>query len=103
MRDVEQELRYSDVNDDVVRSLVVTGRNYYIALGFAIFMTLACFFFPWFYQLYFGIGAAGNNQPAVWGHLSCQLHILDRPEPLRHFVVMRPAHYQQRVAQSHVS
>ncbi len=92
MRDVEQELQYSDVNDDVVRSLTVTGRNYYIALGFAFFMTLACFFFPWFYQLYYGIGAAGNNQPAVWGTylasfifwiglshsgtlLSCVLHI----------------------------
>ncbi len=88
----EKTLQFSDVNDDVVRSLTVTGRNYYIALGLAIFMTLACFFFPWFYQLYYGIAAAGNNHPAVWGTylasfifwiglshsgtlLSCVLHI----------------------------
>ena len=30
-------------------------------------MTLLCFFFPWFYQLHYGIGAAGMNQPTVWG------------------------------------
>ncbi len=92
MRDERQELSYADVNDDVVRSLVVTGKNYYIALGLATFVTLTCFFFPWFYQLYYGIGAAGNNHPAVWGTylasfifwiglshsgtlLSCVLHI----------------------------
>jgi len=47
----ERPLQFADVNNDVVRSLVVTGRNYYIALGSAIFVTLTCFFFPWFYQL----------------------------------------------------
>ena len=44
-----------------------TGNRYYITLAIAVTVTLACFFFPWFYQLYYGIGAAGNNQPAVWG------------------------------------
>ncbi len=88
----ERPLQFADVNNDVVRSLVVTGRNYYIALGSAIFVTLTCFFFPWFYQLYYGIGAAGMNSPTVWGTylasfifwiglshsgtlLSCVLHI----------------------------
>jgi molybdopterin-containing oxidoreductase family membrane subunit len=88
----EKDMQFADVNDDVVRSLVETGRNYYIALGIAIAVTLICFFFPWFYQLYYGIGAAGNNHPAVWGTylasfifwiglshsgtlLSCVLHI----------------------------
>jgi Ni/Fe-hydrogenase subunit HybB-like protein len=88
----EKQLQFADVNDDVVRSLTVTGRNYYVTLGIAIFVTVACFYFPWFYQLYYGIGAAGNNQPAVWGTylasfifwiglshsgtlLSCVLHI----------------------------
>ena len=83
---------FADVNNDVVRSLVVTGRQYYITLGIAIFVMLGCFFFPWFYQLYYGIGAAGMNQPTVWGTylasfifwiglshsgtlLSCVLHI----------------------------
>lgn len=88
----QDAMQYSDVNDDVVRSLVVTGRNYYIALGSAVFVMIACFFFPWFYQLYYGIGAAGMNNPTVWGTylasfifwiglshsgtlLSCVLHI----------------------------
>jgi len=63
----EKDMQFADVNDDIVRSLVVTGRNYYVALGIAIAVTLACFFFPWFYQLYYGIGAAGMNHPTVWG------------------------------------
>lgn len=88
----EKPLQFADVNNDIVRSLVVTGRNYYIALGIAMFVALACFFFPWFYQLYYGIGAAGMNHPTVWGTylasfifwiglshsgtlLSCVLHI----------------------------
>ena len=86
------ELQFADVNDDVVRSIVQTGTKYYVTLAIAFGITLACFFFPWFYQLYYGIGAAGNNHPAVWGTylasfifwiglshsgtlLSCVLHI----------------------------
>jgi len=61
------DLQYADVNDDVVRSIVETGPRYYVALGIAGGVALLCFFFPWFYQLYFGIGAAGLNHPGVWG------------------------------------
>jgi Ni/Fe-hydrogenase subunit HybB-like protein len=92
MQTEEEQLRFTDIHDDVVRSLVFTGRKYYITLGCAIFVALACFFFPWFYQLYYGIGAAGMNSPTVWGTylasfifwiglshsgtlLSCVLHI----------------------------
>ena len=87
-----KELQFADVNDDVVRSIVQTGTAYYVTLTIAFSITLLCFFFPWFYQLYYGIGAAGNNHPAVWGTylasfifwiglshsgtlLSCVLHI----------------------------
>lgn len=87
-----RELQFADVNDDVVRSIVQTGTKYYVTLAVAFGITLACFMFPWFYQLYYGIGAAGNNHPAVWGTylasfifwiglshsgtlLSCVLHI----------------------------
>jgi molybdopterin-containing oxidoreductase family membrane subunit len=86
------KLQYADVNNDVVRSLVETGRAYYTTLAIAIGVTITCFMFPWFYQLYYGIGAAGNNHPSVWGTylasfifwiglshsgtlLSCVLHI----------------------------
>ncbi len=86
------DLQFADVNRDVVRSIVETGPTYYVALATAFAVTLLCFFFPWFYQLNYGIGAAGMNQPAVWGTylasfifwiglshsgtlLSCVLHI----------------------------
>ena len=85
-------LQFADVNRDVVRSLVETGPKYYWTLGCAVTVMLVCFFFPWFYQLFYGIGAAGMNQPTVWGTylasfifwiglshsgtlLSCVLHI----------------------------
>ena len=88
----EGEIRFADVNDDIVRSLVETGPRYYVALAIAVLITLTCFVFPWFYQLYYGIGAAGMNHPTVWGTylasfifwiglshsgtlLSCVLHI----------------------------
>ena len=61
------DLQYADVHEDVVRSIVVTGPRYYVALWIAIGITVTCFFFPWFYQLYYGIGAAGMNHPGVWG------------------------------------
>jgi Ni/Fe-hydrogenase subunit HybB-like protein len=92
MHDNDSQRDFADVNNDVVNSLVETGRTYYICLGIAITVMLACFFFPWFYQLHYGIGAAGMNQPTVWGTylasfifwiglshsgtlLSCVLHI----------------------------
>ena len=60
-------LKYTDIHNDVVASIVETGSNYYVALATALALTLICFFFPWFYQLYYGIGAAGMNHPSVWG------------------------------------
>jgi molybdopterin-containing oxidoreductase family membrane subunit len=86
------DMQFADVNRDVVRSLVETGPRYFITLAIAIAVTLACFFFPWFYQLQYGLGAAGMNHPTVWGTylasfifwiglshsgtlLSCVLHI----------------------------
>src|SRR5918994_7628603 len=88
----DTDLRYVDVNRDVVRSLVETGPKYYITLACTAGLTLVCFFFPWFYQLNLGIAAAGMNHPQVWGTyeasfifwiglshsgtlLSCVLHI----------------------------
>jgi molybdopterin-containing oxidoreductase family membrane subunit len=67
MRADNRELQFADVNDDVVRSIVQTGTKYYVTLAIAFGVMLACFMFPWFYQLNYGIGAAGNNHPAVWG------------------------------------
>ncbi|MCZ6616888.1 MAG: polysulfide reductase NrfD [Gammaproteobacteria bacterium] len=65
--ETKNNLQYAYVNNDVVRSIVETGPKYYVALATAGGVTLLCFFFPWFYQLYYGIGAAGMNHPGVWG------------------------------------
>ena len=62
-----KKLGYTDIHEDVVRSIVVTGPKYYATLATAGGLALVCFFFPWFYQLYYGIGAAGMNHPGVWG------------------------------------
>ena len=88
------DLQYADVNDDVVRSIVETGPKYYVALGIAGGATLLCFFFPWFYQLFFGIGAAGMNHPGVWGTYLASFIFLDRPKPFRHLAVLRIAPHQ---------
>ena len=61
---------YTDIHEDVIRSIVVTGPKYYATLATAAGLTLVCFFFPWFYQLYYGIGAAGMNHPGVWEPIS---------------------------------
>ena len=51
MRADNRELQFADVNDDVVRSIVQTGTKYYVTLAIAFGVMLACFMFPWFYQL----------------------------------------------------
>ncbi len=92
----EEHISYADVNRDVVRSLVETGRGYYVSLALAVIVMIVCFFFPWFYQLFYGLGAAGMNHPSVWGTylanfifwiglshsgtlLSCVLHLTNSP------------------------
>ena len=62
-----QEPSYAEVNRDVLRTMMDTGRTYWILLGSS--MTLAALFFvgPWMYQLKVGIGAAGMNQSVFWG------------------------------------
>ena len=67
MRTDAANMQFADVNDDVVNSIVVTGRNYYITLAIAVAVWIGCFLFPWVYQLNYGIGAAGMNHPTVWG------------------------------------
>ncbi len=65
--DHTDKLSYARVNDDIVRTLVVTGPRYYLALGTALLVSTGCFFIPWYLQLTTGVGLAGMNQPNVWG------------------------------------
>ena len=103
MRAEGAELRYADVNRDIVRSLVETGPKYYITLACAIGLTLVCFFFPWFYQLQVRHRRGRNESSAGLGNLRGRFHFLDRPESLRHAAVLRSAHHSQLLAQGDVS
>lgn len=58
---------YAEVNQDVLRTLMVTGPKYWMLLGSMIAVVLVCFVGPWMYQLHVGVGAAGMNRNAVWG------------------------------------
>ena len=61
------EPTYSEVNRDVLRSMMETGPKYWALLGASMTVAGVCFFIPWFYQLEVGVGAAGMNRSAVWG------------------------------------
>lgn len=62
-----REPSYADVNRDVLRIMLETGSQYWTVLGISISIALVCFFGPWMYQLYVGVGAAGMNRSAMWG------------------------------------
>ncbi|MCG8434135.1 MAG: polysulfide reductase NrfD, partial [Gammaproteobacteria bacterium] len=62
-----REPTYAEVNQDVLRTMLVTGPKYWLLFGISVTVAIACFFVPWAYQLHVGIGAAGMNRNAVWG------------------------------------
>ncbi len=62
-----KEPTYAEVNNDVLRTMLETGPKYWILLGTTITVAVVCFFAPWMYQIYVGVGAAGMNRSAVWG------------------------------------
>ncbi len=61
------EPRFDEVNRDVLRTMLETGRGYWILLGTTVTVAAGGFFAPWFYQIHVGVGAAGMNRSAVWG------------------------------------
>ncbi|MDH3588207.1 MAG: polysulfide reductase NrfD [Gammaproteobacteria bacterium] len=62
-----QEPTWGEVNQDVLRSMLVTTPKYWWALGTTVTIAILCFFLPWLYQWHVGVGAAGMNRNAVWG------------------------------------
>ncbi len=63
----QRDPTYAEVNQDVLRTMLVTGPKYWILLGTTLTIAIVMFFVPWMYQLNVGIGAAGMNRNAVWG------------------------------------
>jgi molybdopterin-containing oxidoreductase family membrane subunit len=58
---------YADVNKDILSTMLETGPSYWLLLGTTMSVAGICFFMPWIYQLFVGVGAAGMNRNAVWG------------------------------------
>ena len=61
------EPSYADVNKDILSTMLDTGPRYWMLLGGTMSVAGICFFMPWIYQLFVGVGAAGMNRNAVWG------------------------------------
>ena len=53
------EPTYAEVNQDVLDTLMYTGKGYWILLCSCIVVVIVCFIGPWIYQLEVGVGAAG--------------------------------------------
>lgn len=66
-----REISFSQVNDDVVRSLVVTGRKYYITLAISILVTCVCFFWALVLSTSVWNWRGRNESSNCLGHLSC--------------------------------
>jgi len=55
-----QEPTYAEVNRDILETLLVTGPKYWILFGITTTIALVCFFGPWMYQLYVGVGGSSH-------------------------------------------
>ena len=56
---------YAEVNKDVLSTMLETGRGYWILLGTMMTIAVVCFFMPWIYQIFVGVGAAGTARAQV--------------------------------------
>lgn len=62
----ESALTYQSIDDTVIDTLATPGRNYWVIVALlfcGVLMGAAC----WLYQIFVGIGVAGQNNPVHWG------------------------------------
>ena len=62
----ESALTYQSIDDTVIDTLAPPGRNYWVVVALlfcGVLMGAAC----WLYQIFTGIGVAGQNNPVHWG------------------------------------
>jgi Ni/Fe-hydrogenase subunit HybB-like protein len=59
-------LRYSQVNRDLLATMSPPGRLYYLSLA-AVLAVLGWGIYAWVYQIKTGMGVAGINRPVGWG------------------------------------
>jgi Ni/Fe-hydrogenase subunit HybB-like protein len=62
----ENQLTYRVVNRDVLETLKPPGKKYWILVG-ALFSVFGLGMLCWLYQIFFGLGVAGINNPVGWG------------------------------------
>jgi molybdopterin-containing oxidoreductase family membrane subunit len=55
-----------EINEAVLRPMFETGRGFWLLVGFLVAIVLWGLF-AWGYQIYWGMGTAGINQPVYWG------------------------------------
>jgi len=65
-RDEEGQLTYSVVNSELMRTIALPGRVYYLALLLTV-VGCAIGGYSWWLQIYYGMGMTGLNNPVGWG------------------------------------
>ncbi len=65
--DSERVIPYSEVNDDVIRTMTKTSTSYYVALVVCFLLAAGLWGGAWWYQIYVGQGVSGLQTPAFWG------------------------------------
>src|SRR5262245_57239033 len=60
------EPRWEEVNEDVLRTMLVTGPGYWKLLAVTVTVAIVCFFVPWGLQMKYGLGLSGLNRSANW-------------------------------------
>lgn len=66
VKDVDPAIPYSEINDDIIASMLTFSRGYWIAVGVTLTIVLMGFgLFYW--QTTQGLGVWGTNDPTVWG------------------------------------
>jgi len=60
-------ITYSEVNDDVLRTMTQTGIGYYVLLAVCALLAFGLWGIPWIRQIYVGQGVTGLQTPSFWG------------------------------------
>jgi len=62
-----RSISYSEVNEDVLRTMTKTGTGYYVLLVVCVLLTAGLWGGAWVRQIYLGQGVTGLHTPAFWG------------------------------------
>ena len=58
-----QEPTYAEVNQDVLETLLHTGKGYWILLGVSMTVVVVCFVGPWIYRTFEGLSGRVIRTP----------------------------------------